>query len=72
VAWLSELLYLREVNGEAYHRFTVHFPAPGCLTAQAEGGQWRQFDRPIKAVTFHNLTITRRDGRYETTIVFDV
>jgi SHS2 domain-containing protein/predicted kinase len=72
VAWLSELLYLREVNGEAYHRFTVHFPAPGRLTAQAGGGVWSSFDRPIKAVTFHNLKITRCDGRYETTIVFDV
>ena len=58
MAWLSELLYLREIHGEAYLRFAVRFPAPGRLEAQVGGAPWQSFDRPIKAVTFHNLAIT--------------
>lgn len=72
VAWLSELLYLREVRREAYLCFDVRFPAPGVLAAVAGGCPWPAFDRPVKAVTYHNLKITHTAGRYETTIVFDV
>jgi SHS2 domain-containing protein len=72
VAWLSELLYLREIHREAYVRFEVRFPAPGRLEGVAEGVPWRRFDRPVKAVTYHGLKIRRRRGRYDATIVFDV
>jgi SHS2 domain-containing protein len=72
VAWLSELLYLRETYGEAYTRFDVRFPAPGQLQGMAWGGPWRAFDRPVKAVTFHGLKIEQQGGQYQATIVFDV
>ncbi len=72
VAWLSELLYLREIHGEAYTGFEVHFPLPGRLEGVASGGPWREFDRPVKAVTFHGLHIEPKGGVYEVTIVFDV
>jgi SHS2 domain-containing protein len=72
VAWLSELLYLRDVKRAAYVRFQVCFPSPGRVEAIAEGGPWRDFVRPIKAVTYHGLKITRRAGRCRATIVFDV
>ena len=72
VAWLSELLYLREIHGEAYIRFEVRFPSPGKLEGVATGGLWREFDRPVKAVTFHGLRIKSKRGAYEVTIVFDV
>lgn len=72
VAWLSELLYLREVNREVYTRFAIHFPAAGRLEGNAQGGPCACITRPVKAVTYHDLHITRRDMRYEATIVFDV
>ncbi len=72
VAWLSELLYLREIHGEAYSRFSVHLPSPGRLEGVAEGGPWSQFSRPVKAVTYHGLRIERAAGEYAARIVFDV
>lgn len=72
VAWLSELLYLCEVHREVYSRFTVRFAAPGRLEGSAEGGPCEQVARPVKAVTYHDLHITRRGRRYEATLVFDV
>jgi SHS2 domain-containing protein/predicted kinase len=72
VAWLSELLYLRDVHGEAYARFQVSFPAPHQLAAVADGGPWIAFDRPVKAVTFHGLKVEQDAGTWQATIVFDV
>jgi len=72
VAWLSELLYLREVNREAYTQFEVRFPMRGKLDGVAIGGPWRAFDRPVKAATYHGLMIEHKDGRYQATIIFDV
>ena len=72
VAWLSELLFLRETKGEAYCRFEVRFPQPGSLSGVAEGGPWCSFDRPVKAVTYHGLKIEKQDDHYQATIVFDV
>jgi SHS2 domain-containing protein len=72
VAWLSELLYLREVKREAYARFTVRFPAAGRLEGSAEGCLYTSITRPVKAVTYHGLKIEQAGQRYQTTIIFDV
>ena len=72
VAWLSELLYLRDVHGEAYSRFQVCFVAPEHLEGVAEGSVWTAFDRPVKAVTFHGLKVEQDRGSWQATIVFDV
>jgi SHS2 domain-containing protein len=72
VAWLSELLFLRETKCEAYCSFEVSFPAPGALHGIALGAPWRAFDRPVKAVTYHGLTIAQGTAGYRAAIVFDV
>lgn len=72
VAWLSELLYLRDVHGEAYTHFAVTFPQPERLQGIAEGGPWTAFDRPVKAVTFHGLVVEQKADGWQATIVFDV
>ncbi len=72
VAWLNELLYLREVNREVYVRFNVRFPRPGAVHGTAEGAHCAKIARPIKAATYHDLRIARTDSGYEATIVFDV
>jgi SHS2 domain-containing protein len=72
VAWLSELLFLRETRREAYCSFEVSFPAAGALHGLALGAPWQAFDRPVKAVTYHGLAITRGRAGYRATIVFDV
>lgn len=78
VAWLNELLYLTEREGVVFTAFrleelTVQEEAVARLRATAAGdrakGGLRKY---IKAATYHNLTIRRRDGLYEVEVVFDV
>ena len=72
VAWLSELLYLRETKREAYCSFAVTFPAPAALHGVALGAPWQTFDRPVKAVTYHGLAITQDHSGFHATVVLDV
>jgi SHS2 domain-containing protein len=71
VAFLNELLYLNEDQGLAFDRFDLvieHNRIRGILHGAAVKRQRKE----IKAVTFHDLEILFLNGRYETTIVFDV
>ncbi len=72
VAWLEELAFLMEVEGEMYSHFEVLALTHTALWIRARGGLATRVDKLIKAVTFHNLAIRESKGTYETTIVFDV
>jgi len=72
VSWLSDLLYVRDTAKVAFRYFRVRFIAPLVLTGVAEGATGIPFDRPVKAVTFHNLRIEETPAGLITTIVFDV
>jgi SHS2 domain-containing protein len=72
VAWLSELLWLRDVHGEAYADFTIQELTDTHLEAIAYGSPGVPFTRPVKAVTFHGLQIEQRGDEWVATIVFDV
>ncbi|MDP2726467.1 MAG: archease [Dehalococcoidia bacterium] len=73
--WLSELLFLFEVEHVLFRRFQVELPAPG----QLRGRVWGEHVDPkrhriglgIKAVTHHMLQIVKEDG-YRASIIFDV
>mgnify|MGYP000960768835 CR=1 FL=1 len=71
VAFLSELLFLSESEGLGFDRFqiTLHGPA---LQAQIEGAPIAGQKKEIKAVTYHNLQISRTPAGVSVTIVFDV
>lgn len=70
VDWLSELLYLLEVDNIVFGRFEVHGIEKTeeglSLSAHASGEtidiSRHRFDTQVKAVTFHELDIKRDDG----------
>lgn len=72
VDWLSELLYLREAHGEVYREFEISALSPKELRAVIRGGKRFVPRMDIKAVTYHDLKIEKREEGYVATIVFDV
>ena len=73
VDWLSELLYLAEVERVCFDVFEIMTIKPTRLEATSWGRTPWQFARGIKAVTFFDLEIRRNSaGYYETEITFDV
>ena len=71
VAFLSELLYYLEHDQAGFDQIQVKIEK-GHLHADLRGGKVTGQTKEIKAVTYHNLKILQNDGRFETTIVFDV
>jgi SHS2 domain-containing protein len=72
VEWLSEMAYLAETRQLVFHRFEIHEITATSLKAILHGTPAAEFQKAIKAVTFHDLEIRRTDGGFETTVVFDV
>jgi SHS2 domain-containing protein len=71
VSFLSELLYIGEMEGLGFDRLDVKITGPR-LHAQVEGAPIAEIKKEIKAVTYHNLAILSTSRGYEVTIVFDV
>ncbi len=75
VSWLSELLAVFEVEGRVLVDFEVTVVGDREITASARSvalDELPLIGTPIKAVTYHGLTVGRRDDWWEATIVFDV
>ncbi len=71
VDWLSELLYLHEMEGIVYTAFEILDISPTRLQAIARGTERWNHLTAIKAVTFNNLHIEKTPEGYTATIVFD-
>jgi len=73
VDFLSEVLYLCQVNKETYHVARVKQLADTQLEAELEGQKVERFGEDIKAVTFHGLEIKQKEnGIWEAIVLFDV
>ena len=73
VDWLGELLYLSEAHGVRWSAFAVHRASETELAATVRGAVGGRPEQPVKAVTYHGLRVAPGpDGRWETTITFDV
>jgi len=72
VAWLNELLYHTEVDGEVFDEVRVHAISPERIEATVEGTVGEAELSKIKAATYHELTIRKTRDGVEATIVFDV
>ncbi|MDH4207243.1 MAG: archease [Anaerolineae bacterium] len=71
VDWLSELLYLHEMDGVVFFDFEMAEVSANSLTAVIKGTpQWRP-RTAIKAVTFNDLHVAETPQGYTATIVFD-
>ena len=80
VDFLSEALYLTQVNKEVYTEVKFKkFTDPSTSSGQAEleaeltGKKVERFGEDIKAVTYHSLDIHQKeDGTWQATVLFDV
>jgi SHS2 domain-containing protein len=71
VAFLTELVYAQEHDRLGFDEFGLRV-AGQRLTGKLRGARLLSLSKPIKAVTYHNLGISRTDRGYEVQIVFDV
>lgn len=76
VNWLSELLYLHDVNGLLFKDFTINNITDTQLDAIARGEGYKDgihiIKTEMKAVTYHNLSIIKKDSQWQGRIIFDL
>ena len=73
VDWLSELLYLHETTGVTIKDCQVHSWSPTHVEATVTG--CLPIEPPslyVKAVTFHQLSITQTDTGWTAVVFFDI
>ena len=71
VAFLSELVFLQEQENLGFTEFDVRLEKVQ-LSVQMQGALLQELEKPIKAVTYHNLRIMKTENGYEVQVVFDV
>lgn len=73
VDFLSEVLYLTQVNREVYSDIKFKKFSDTELEGELLGQKVERFGEDIKAVTHHDLEINqKKDGSWETIILFDI
>jgi len=73
VDFLSEILYLSQVNREAYQNFKFKNFSDKEVYGDLFGQKVKRFGEDIKAITYYSLDIhQRRDGVWEATVLFDI
>lgn len=76
VAFLSELIYFQEQENLGFSKFDIQILDASnneCRTsADMEGAPIQSVDKAVKAVTFHNLKISKTARGLEVEIVLDV
>lgn len=72
VAWLNELLYLRESENLGFNQFEIFHLDVQHLTVHMQGAPVESWAKYIKAVTYNDLSIRSTASGWETTIVVDV
>jgi len=73
VDFLSEILYLSQVNKEIYNDVKFLKFLDTEIEAQLFGKKVERFGEDIKAVTYHQLDVHQReDNIWEATILFDI
>jgi SHS2 domain-containing protein len=76
VNWLSEINVRMQTQGRMYSRFLVKRVSPTSLKAEIGGEdvdvQRHDVHTEIKAVTYHQLKVEEKDGRWEAQVLFDL
>jgi len=73
VDFLSELLYLIQINKEIYSYVNFRVFSGNKIEAELIGQKVERFGEDIKAVTYHGLDIYQKaGGTWEATVLFDI
>jgi len=74
--WLRDLLYKFNGDGYLFKKFKVERVSEKGLEAKVGGEKLdlsrHSLKREVKAVTYHGLTVKRRDKRWEAQVIFDI
>jgi SHS2 domain-containing protein len=76
VDWLTELLYLHEVEGLLFKRFEVESVGKDGLKAKAKGETYREgihvIKTGVKAITYHQIKVRKEKKDWKAQIIFDL
>lgn len=76
IAWLSEIIYLVEVEGWAFGDFAVEGvsgrEAKGWGLGEPLDASRHKVSGEVKAPTYHMLELAERGGSWEAQVIFDV
>ncbi|MBZ9572438.1 archease [Patescibacteria group bacterium] len=73
VDFLSEALYLSQVNKEIYFNAKFIKFTDREIKGELIGQKVKRFGEDIKAVTYHELDVLqKKDGTWEATVLFDI
>jgi len=76
VDWLSELLYLHEVENLLFKGFKVESVGEEGLRAIVRGEPFQEgvhvIKTVVKAVTYHQIEVRQKNGRWRAQIIFDL
>ena len=76
VDWLSELLYLHEVENLLFKRFNVESVGEEGLRAKVKGEVFQQevhvIKTGVKAVTYHQIEVRQEKEGWRARIIFDL
>jgi SHS2 domain-containing protein len=76
VDWLSELLYLHDVEGLLFKGFKIESVGENGLRAVVKGEAFQEkihvIKTEVKAVTYHRIEVRKENGRWRAQIIFDL
>jgi len=76
VDWLTELLFLHDVEGLLFKEFTVESVGEDGLKAVVKGEPFQEkihvIKTEVKAVTYHQIKVQQEQGGWKTQIIFDL
>lgn len=76
VAWLGELLYLFDAKALLFRKFQLEEVNRSGLRATARGEFFQPerhvIKREIKAVTYHQVKVEKKSGKWQGRIIFDI
>jgi SHS2 domain-containing protein len=76
VDWLSELLYLHDVENLLFRGFKVESVGKSGLRAMVKGESFQEgvhvIKRGVKAVTYHQIEVRKENGRWRAQIILDL
>ncbi|MGA2518708.1 MAG: archease [Thermodesulfobacteriota bacterium] len=76
VDWLSELLYLHDVENLLFKDFRVESVGEDGLRAIAKGEPFQEgvhvIKTEVKAVTYHQIEVRQEKGRWRARVIFDL